>query len=133
MGLGLVMIYVLIGDPFHVYHEDVFQTEHDLARTFSGTAYVLGMQAMVISCFLWLEKKKIYLNIPIITWVGVNSLLIFALHRILFIKVIVMWGSVVGRTIGASIVETFTYIFLTLGFCYLIKKTRIADIIVHRS
>jgi hypothetical protein len=137
MGLVLVLIYIAIGDPFHVYVDDVFSTEHDLARTFSGSAYVLGVQAIVISAFVWLESKNIILKFPLLLWVGVNSLLIFAFHRILFVKMIaplsVLVGSLTGRTLGASIVETFVYIFITLGICYFIKKSRILDIIVQRK
>jgi hypothetical protein len=136
IGLLLVLIYVLIGDPFVVYRDDVFRTEHDLAKTFSGTAYILGVQAMVISFFLWLEKKNIKLNIPVITWVGINSLLIFALHRIFFVKIIaptsVMVGSLTGRILSGSIFEIYLYIFITLGLCYFVKTSPLSDIILQK-
>lgn len=139
MGFGtlLVLIYVLIGDTFVVPYDDFFITEHDLARTFSGTAYILGIQAVVISSFLWLERKDIKFNIPLINWVGVYSLLIFALHRILFVKLIapisIMIGSLTGRTIGASIVEIYVYIFITLGICYFVKKSQLVDVVLQRK
>jgi hypothetical protein len=138
IGVGslLVIIYCLFGDRFSIYVDDVFRTEHDLARTFSGTLYILGIQAIIISAFLWMEKKNIKLNFPLLNWVGVNSLLIFALHRILFVRLIaplsVMFGSLVGRPIGASFVEVFIYIFITLGICSLVKYTPISDIILQR-
>jgi hypothetical protein len=137
MGLALVGIYIAIGDSFSVDVSDVFSTEHDLARTFSGTAYVLGVQAVVISAFLWLEKKNIKFNIPIFIWVGVNSLFIFALHRILFVKIIaplsVLSGSLTGRVLGASIIEAFVYVFITLGMCYFIKKSRMFEIVFQQK
>jgi hypothetical protein len=138
-GLGalLVLIYVLIGDTFVVPYDDFFRTEHDLARTFSGTAYIIGIQAIVISAFLWLEKKNIKMNIPLINWVGIYSLMIFALHRILFVKLIapisIMIGSLTGRTLGASIVEIYIYVFITLGICYFINKSPISDIVLQRK
>ena len=138
-GLGalLVLIYVLIGDTFVVPYDDFFRTEHDLARTFSGTAYIIGIQAIVISAFLWLEKKNIKMNIPLINWVGIYSLMIFALHRILFVKLIapisIMIGSLTGRTLGASIVEIYIYVFITLGICYFIKQSPLSDIVLQRK
>lgn len=136
-GILLVLIYVLIGDRFVMYHDDYFRTEHDLARTFSGTAYILGVQAIVISAFLWLERKKITLNIPLINWMGVYSLLIFALHRILFVKVIaptsVMIGSLTGRVLSASVIEIYIYIFITLALCYFVKVSPMSDIILQKK
>ena len=136
LGLALVLIYVAFGDPFTVPYDDFFMTEHDLARTFSGTAYIIGIQAIIISTFLWLEKRDIKINIPLITWVGVNSLLIFALHRIFFVKLIapvsIMIGALTGRTLGASIIEIYIYVFVALGLCYFVKSSPISDIILQR-
>jgi hypothetical protein len=136
-GLLLVLLYVVIGDPFVIYDNDYFRTEHDLARTFSGTAYIIGIQAIIISAFLWLEKKNIKFNVPVISWVGAYSLLIFALHRILFVKIIapisVMLGSLSGRTLGATIIEIYIYIIITLGICYFIKTSPLSDIILQRK
>lgn len=138
-GLGalLVLIYVVIGDTFVVPLDDFFITEHDLARTFSGTAYIIGIQAIIISAFLWLERKNIKFNVPLVSWVGVYSLMIFALHRILFVKLIapisLMIGNITGRTLGASIVEIYIYVLITLAICYFIKVSPISDIILQRK
>ena len=137
LGATLVLLYVLIGDTFVVPYDDFFRTEHDLARTFSGTAYIVGIQSIVISTFLWLEKKNIKMNVPLINWIGVYSLIIFALHRILFVKLIapisIMIGSLTGRTLGASIVEIYIYVFITLGICFFIINSSISDIILQRK
>lgn len=135
-GLALVVLYLIMGDSFAIYKDDVFRTEHDLARTFSGTAYILGIQAIVISGFLWMERKNIKFNFPLINWIGINSLLIFALHRIFFVKLIapvsVMIGSLTGRTLGASAIEVFIYIFITLGLCYFVKYSPVSEIILQK-
>ena len=136
IGLALVLIYKFLGDPFIVYADDVLRTEHDLAATFTGTAYILGIQAIVISFFLWLERKRVYLKVPVIMWVGVNSLLVFALHRIFFIKLIAPISALVaglsGRTLSANFIDIYIYIFITLGLCYFVKVTPIADIILQK-
>jgi fucose 4-O-acetylase-like acetyltransferase len=136
-GILLIGIYLLIGDSFIVYADDVFSTEHDLARTFSGTAYILGIQAVIISFFIWIEGKNIKLKVPLLTWVGINSLLVFALHRILFVRIIapisIMVGSQTGRTLGAGTIEVFTYVLIAIGMCYFIKKSPISDIILQKN
>ncbi|MBY0413530.1 MAG: hypothetical protein K2Q18_05165 [Bdellovibrionales bacterium] len=136
MGILFVLIYVLIGDPFTVPYDDVFRTEHDLARTFSGTAYIIGVQAILISFFLWLESKNIKIRIPLINWIGIYSLLIFALHRIFFVKLImpvsIAFGSLTGRTVGAGIIEVYIYIFIALGLCYFVKVSPISDIVLQK-
>ena len=139
MGAGafLVLIYVLAGDPFTVPYDDFFITEHDLARTFTGTAYIIGVQAILISAFLWMEKRGLKFNVPLVNWVGIYSLMIFALHRILFVRLIapisIMVGSLTGRTLGASIYEIYIYVFITLAICYFVKVSPISDIILQRK
>lgn len=134
IGTLLAVIYLLFGDKFTVDSADIFRTEHDLARSFSGTCYILGIQAIVISAFLWLERKHIRLKVPLITWVGQHSLLIFGLHRIFFVRMIapvaVFLGSLFGFTLGASTLEIYLYISITLALCAFVKYSRITDLIL---
>lgn len=137
LGMFLVGLYIFFGDTFTVDVRDVLSTEHDFAKTFTGTAYVIGVQAMVMSGFLWLERKKIQLNVPIISWVGRHSLMIFGLHRILFIRIIapfaVFLGSMFGYTLGASVLEVYSYIGITLMLCYFVKATKMASLILQQK
>lgn len=136
-GAALVLIYCLWGDTFTVDAEDILSTEHDLASTFTGTCYVLGIQAMIISFFLWLEQKKIKVNVPIVNWVGKNSLIVFGLHRVLFVRVLaplaVFIGSMVGFTLGASIFEMYTYVLITIAICFFIQKSQIANVVLQQK
>lgn len=136
LGVILVLIYIAFGDRFVMYKDDFFRTEHDLARTFSGTAYILGVQAIIVSAFLWLERKKVRINVPLLNWMGVYSMLIFALHRIFFVKVIaptsVLVGSLFNRVLTASTIEVYIYIFITLALCYFVKVSPISDIILQK-
>lgn len=136
-GAFLVLIYCLWGDNFVVYYDDFFRTEHDLAQTFSGTCYILGIQAIVISFFLWLERKKVRINVPVVNWVGTHSLLVFGLHRILFVRILapiaIFIGSIAGFTLGARIWEIYIYVFITLAICYFIKKSRITDVVLQQK
>ncbi|MGZ3788340.1 MAG: hypothetical protein ACXVLQ_07435 [Bacteriovorax sp.] len=138
MGLVFVAFYLAYGDPYYVSDPaNVFMHEHDMARTFSGTLYILGVQSIVISSFLWLEKKSIRFNVPVLNWVGVHSILVFAFHRIFFVRILaplsVMFGSLYGRTLGASIIEMYTYVGITIAVCYFIKVSRMGEIILQKK
>ena len=137
MGIVFVAFYLAYGEPFIIDPANAFAHEHDLAQSFSGTLYILGIEALVISSFLWLERKSIRLNIPLINWVGLNSILVFAFHRIFFVRILapisVSFGSLYGRTIGASTLELYAYVGITIAVCYFIKSTRMADIILQRK
>jgi hypothetical protein len=136
-GTVLVLVYAKFGEPFSIMRDDVFMTEHDLASTFTGTLYILGVQAIVISAFLWLEDRNVKFKIPVVSWIGINSILIFALHRILFVRIIapvsVMVGSIVGRTLTPTFLELYTYIIITLVICYLIKVSKISELILKNN
>lgn len=136
MGLVFVAVYVGYGDSYVIDPANAFAHEHDLAQSFSGTLYILGIQALVISAFLWLEKKSIRFNVPVVTWVGLNSILVFAIHRIFFVRILapvsVLVGTWFNRTLGASTFEMYTYVGLTIVFCYFIKTSRMGDLILQR-
>ena len=135
LGAVLVFFYLIYGDAIVIDPANAFAHEHDLAQTFSGTLYILGIQAIVISSFLWLEKKSINFNVPIISWVGANSILVFAFHRIFFVRMLgpvsVALGSMFGRTLGASTLELYSYVGLTIAVCYFIKNSRMGEIILQ--
>jgi hypothetical protein len=137
MGIVFVAFYMAYGDRYIVDPANVFLHEHDLARTFSGTTYILGVQAILISAFLWMEKKGIQWNVPVFTWVGIHSIFIFAFHRIFFVRILaplsVMLGSVTGRTLGASTIEMYTYVGITLAVCYFIKKSGMFELILQKK
>lgn len=136
-GLVLVAFYVAYGDRFIIDGTNAFANEHMLAQTFSGTAYILGIQAIVISAFLWLEKRSLRVKFPIISWVGANSLLVFAFHRVLFVRLIAPLSILIGtwfdRTIAASTIEIYSYIGVTLMICNAIKKYKVFDMIIEKS
>jgi len=135
LGAALVFFYLIYGDAIVIDPSNAFAHEHDLAQTFSGTLYILGIQAIVISSFLWLEKKSINFNVPIISWVGANSILVFAFHRIFFVRMLgpfsVALGTMLGRTLGASTLELYSYVGITIAVCYFIKKSRLGEIILQ--
>ncbi len=137
LGLVFVFLYYIWGESFSIERTNAFATEHLLAESFWGTLYILGIQSILISSFLWLEKKNIKLNVPVISWVGLNSLFIFSIHRILFVKLIAplstMLGSLFGYTLSPNSLQLYLYISITILLCYFIKVTSINDIIFQKK
>jgi hypothetical protein len=136
-GIVLVAFWYFYGDSYIIDPSNAFAHEHDMPRTFSGTLYILGVQAIVISAFLWMERKNFKLNLPIFNWVGVNSILVFAFHRIFFVRMLapisIMVGTWFGRPIGASTIELYFYVFLTIAVSFLIQQSRMSDMIMRRE
>lgn len=129
IGFILFMVWYVYGEPVVLIHTNAFAREHDWAVSPSGYCMIIGLQVLVISLFLKLEQMNITFNWPIINWVGINSILVFALHRVLFVKLIapisVLIGSMIGRTITAHWVEMYSYALITIGLCWLIKKYKL--------
>ena len=136
VGVALSLPHLLWGIPFQVNPSDVFASEHDLSRTFLGTLFILGVQAIVIPLFLWLEENQIKINIRLVNWIGINSILIFAFHRIIFVKVIAPISTLVhammNEVLSASTAVIYLYIAITILICYVLQKSPLLNVIVKK-
>lgn len=136
LGLLLSLPYLIWGVPFHVNPNDVFSTEHDLSRTMSGTFFIIGIQAIIIPFFLWLESVNVKFKLGIINWIGINSILIFAFHRILFVKIIApistLIHSMMNEPLSASTIMIYLYISITLLICYIIQRSPVLNVILKK-
>jgi hypothetical protein len=133
MGLLLASTFFLSGGSFYSDPTNSLSNEHELTRTFQGSIYIWGMIVLVISLMTTLEMKNIKINLPIINWVGKNSLTIFGTHRILFLKIIMpismFIGAMSGRTIGASTIEIYIYIAFSIALGWILQKLKLHRII----
>jgi hypothetical protein len=135
-GFLLFMIWYFFGLPFSVNYLDVFESEHDLAKTFLGSLSILGIQMMILPLFLFMEKKhKLKIKIPMFTWIGVHSLKLFALHRILFVHIIVPVMLLIVTIINRPLIITWWICWLSTGIVmlvgYFINKTKIHNLILR--
>jgi len=135
LGLTLYASWVFWGVPFSINPANILETEYDQARSLIGLMGIWGTEISVISALLYLSQKKIQLNIPLINWVGMHSLLIFAFHRILFVRVLGPIRSWLEASLSwpmrNSSSEIFTFMAITLALCYLVKRTRVFELITR--
>lgn len=136
--LGVLMFAVgfQFSDEYFLEQGAYFKTEHLKASTFWGTIEILGIQLVVLSLALishlkgWVPGKwsKGFI------WIGINSLAIFALHRIFFFYLwmpLVTWfTAIIGVTIPNGIGFVWPTIIIHLLFCYFLMKTQLLRLIV---
>jgi hypothetical protein len=135
VGFLLFMIWVIWGEKFTVNFMDVFETEHDLAEEFLGLLSILGVQLMVLSSFLFIEKKGLQLKIPLLHWIGVNSLTIFAFHRIVYVCFLVPFMMIIANLMKTSLINTWYIhwinILIVCCFTWVIQKTQLHKLVVR--
>lgn len=128
--------YLFWGNSFEINIVDVFATEHSLSRSMLGSFFILGVQALVISAFLWLEERQVRFNIRVINWIGINSILVFAFHRIIFVKIIAPLSTLIhammNERLSASTIMIYIYISLTVLICYLLQRSPILKVILKK-
>lgn len=139
LGVGLVfwLLWLAFGESFSVLSEDVFATEHDLARSFIGCLGIHGIELFVVSGFLLLNVYKFDINIGLFNWIGRYSLLVFLLHRVVFLKIIMplrmLIVNITGRELNGFFIEFWIYILLIVALAWMIKKTSVLRFLEGRK
>lgn len=129
LGVLLMIPWIIWGEPYIVQRLDVYAGEHDLAKDFLGTLYILGTQMLFLMSFLWLEARGVFIKIPLISWVGFYSLFVFGFHRIFFIHIAgPLWAYVLGVWLELpprnSTLDIWIIIFCYLALCWATLKIR---------
>ena len=114
---------------------DLYSTEHLKASSFLGTVEILGIQMMVLAAMLFLHLRGIHpRGMKLMEWIGVNSLSIFAFHRIWYIH---MWIPVITYICAvndAILPNTTPFLWFSIAvylvFMWIMIKTKILRIIM---
>lgn len=129
-GIACFLVYLLYGPSFQVDPNAIWANEYDVIKQFLGAIGIWGIILFTISAALLLElhlKKHVWL--PIINWVGVNSLLIFVIHRVFFYRIIMPIASHLENvgmfTIQNSIWTVITCVLITIAFAFAVKNLRV--------
>lgn len=136
--LGLVAFAIgkYLSPEYSASNLDVLKDEHFKAQNFWGTWEILGIQCAIISTAIFLHKQGIKdKGLSLLTWIGVNSILVFAFHRIFFVHIfmpiIVFIFSKMNQPIEGTVVMVWSAVILNILFCYAIQKSQVFKIIVR--
>lgn len=141
-GLGILGVIMClpywIGDaPFTVDHYNVFKTEHYLSYTLEGNLYLWGTQLILLAAALKMEKLRISRPIPILSYIGIASLPIFALHRVFYVHIYGPCREFLGAKFNFIPEPTFVAealaIILVVLLTWFIGRTKIAKLIMERA
>ncbi|MBT5093192.1 MAG: hypothetical protein HOM21_03045 [Halobacteriovoraceae bacterium] len=132
-GLVFLLVNYFWGLPFKINRLDIFETEHAYAKTILGSLHIWGAQLSVISAFLFMERKGWVLKLPLLNWVGVHSILVFSIHRVVFIHILAPLrfyvGIFFGQPLSNNIYDTFGYVLLTILIAWLIRASKIGQVL----
>ncbi len=122
-------IWLIWGETFIVDAKDVFLTEHDQAKSLVGLIGIHGVELLVTGFFLLVYKRGFDFKIPLLNWVGRYSLLVFVLHRLIFLKVIMPFRMLLYNITDIKIeiryYEIWAYILFVVFCAWLIRKLKI--------
>lgn len=136
-GALLCLPYWLGDQGFSVDRYDVFKTEHDLSFFAAGNLFLWGAQIILLSLALMTEHLKLSRPLPILTYLGIASLPIFALHRIFYIHI---YGPI-REFLGAKFMYIPEVTFLGQAFAIVllvalvwwVGRTRLSKLIMERA
>ncbi len=136
--LGLVGtgIYFQKLSGFHINPHHVLETEYLMDESFLGSLGIYSIELLLLMIVIYLDRILPAFKLPIVNWSGRHSLLIFAIHKIVFLKILAPIRVLIGTHLGFPVTNTswemcFVYLPLVLLTAYLIKSTQIHRIIVE--
>ncbi len=136
-GVLLCLPYWLGDRPFTIDLYNIFKTEHDLSYFLEGNLYLWGTQLILLSFALKLEKLKLSRPLPLLTYVGIASLPIFALHRIFYIHLFGPIREFLGAKFNFIPENTFlagaSAIAILIVLTWFIGRTKLAKLIMERA
>ena len=138
IGALLVLIWVFVGDAYEVNRYEIYETENLMIKTFENALYVFGLELIVLGAFLYMERRGLRWNAGILrvfVWIGVHSLMVFALHRVIVVHLIMPWhvflSSVLDEPLFFSSVFGLLYVALCVLAGYLIQKTNLHNVVLR--
>jgi hypothetical protein len=141
VGAALLVVWMLVGDAYHVNRFEIYETENLMVKTFANSLYVFGLELTVLAAFLYLERKGVRFGagglkfLKPFVWIGVHSLMVFALHRVIFVYLImpvhVFISSVLEEPLYINSVYSLVYVALCALAGYFIQKTNFHNVVLR--
>jgi hypothetical protein len=131
---ALALVPWAIGGTWWVVDRtDVWRHEYAVAETGLGIVMIWSTNVLAVSTLLLVEHTWRPVRIPLVNWCGVASLLAFALHRIVFTRVLAPLRDYAGVRLDWPVENTIgeiaVFIALTLLAVRLVQKTRLLAIL----
>ncbi len=141
IGAFLLLIWLFVGDEYYVNRFEIYETENLMVQSFANALYVFGMELMVLAGFLYMERRGLRFGLgatkflrPFV-WIGVHSLMVFALHRMIFVYLImpvhVFISSVLEEPLFIHSGFSLFYIVLCALAGYFIQKTNFHNVVLR--
>lgn len=136
-GLFMFAVGFKYSDAYYIEPGAYLKTEHIKASTFFGMIEILGIQLVVLSLALIAHFKDLKPSkfLSGFIWIGINSLGIFALHRVFFfylwMPTVTWFTAFIGTTLPTHILAfVWPTIIVYLIFFYFMVKTKILRLIM---
>ncbi len=136
LGAALWGVWFVWGEPMVIDRRDLYASEYVVIETFVGALGTWGYEVAVILVALWPLRHGHNYRVPFFTWLGVNSLLVYAAHKLLFGRVYLPLIDEVCRRLGVSEVPNTLfwvnlYALSCVGLVYLLKRFLLPKLLVR--
>lgn len=139
VGIGTlgIVLHQLFGSSLRYDPQTFYGLEHAWVQTVGGSLYIWSCCLFVTSVFLALEGVVPFQKAPLLRWVGLHSLFVFALHKILFVHLVMplyeWWLASRGLGVSINFPVVLTLTAACLGLTWLLQKLRVFEIVVGKG
>ncbi len=126
--LATLIVGLFIADLFKINPDAVTANDELLSSQPLGVVFILFIEATVLLLVARLEHWSVPSFFKLFTWVGVNSIGVFFIHRIIFLKIFAPIRLHIGSCFDLPMTNTsaellFVYLPLTLLCYWWLKRT----------
>lgn len=135
LGVAIVAFlpWLLWGTWWQVDRHDVWRFEYVVAESGLGLLVIWAFNAAAIAGLLLIEHRWRPVRVPIVNWLGISSLLAFAMHRVVFARILAPLRDYVAfryeLPVHNTIGEVAVFIAFTLLAVLVVQKTRMLRVL----
>lgn len=133
LGAAAVVAFLLFGQYWPLELSEMLSKQTFVVEQFLGACFVWGCQLLLLSGALLLETRWRPIRVPLVNWWGVNSLLIFVIHRAVFLHILLTVRSYLVVAASWPIENNFFQCMLlvlsALAAAWLLKRSKLLKIV----
>lgn len=116
--------------------ENMFRAESTYYSNLGNLFFINGILSFVIYIMIYLEKKSLHIKLSFFNFIGINSLFVFAIHKIVFTKImiplLILFSYLFNIHIENGYFICAFYVFIVVSLAYFIKKSKLIEIIIGK-